>query len=92
MNYHYLDSNNQPAGPASLDEIRALAGAGKIAADPLVAPEGGAGWKLFSSIAGTKPPARTLPFASTLMGDFVGSVAKQVAGWLNPKMIDASLR
>ena len=93
MNYHYLDPNNQPAGPASLDEIRALAGAGKIAADPLVAPEGGTEWKLLSALAGPKPPAaRTLPFASTLMGDFVATVVKRVAGFLNAKLIAASLR
>jgi hypothetical protein len=93
MNYHYLDSANQPAGPASMDEIRALAAAGKIAADPLVAPEGGQEWKLLSAFAEAKPPAaRTLPFASTLLGDFVAVVVKHVAGWLNPKLIGVSLR
>lgn len=95
MNYQYLDSNNQPAGPATLDEIRALARDGKIAADPMVCPVGGNQWKLLSTLAGpsagTPAPGLRLPFSSTVLGDFVGRLVKLTGAVLNPRLVEKSL-
>jgi hypothetical protein len=93
MNYQYLDANNQAAGPASLDEIRALAGAGQIASNPMVAAAGSTDWKPLSTISVAPPAAApAFPVASTLLGNVVGAVVKRVAGWLNPGLVEASLR
>ena len=102
MNYHYLDNNNQPAGPASLDEIRALARDGKIPADPKVAPPGAKDWQPLSLLPPAPPappppppgaggPRISLP-ASTVLGDFVGALLKRVAGWLSPAFLEGSLK
>ncbi len=101
MNYHYLDHNNQPAGPASLEEIRALARDGKIPADPRVAPPGAAEWRLLSALPPTPPSAPPPPPGSggsrvslpagTVLGDFVGTLLKHVAGWLSPAFLEGSL-
>ncbi len=101
MNYHYLDPNNQPAGPASLDEIRALAREGKIPADPKVALPGATEWRPLSSLPPAPPavpppppgPARppmTMP-AGTSLGDFVGTLLKVVGGWLSPAFLEGSI-
>jgi len=101
MNYHYLDNNNQPSGPVSLDEIRALARDGKIPADPKVAPPGAAEWRPLSSLPPTPPSAPPPPPATggsrvsmpagTVLGDFVGTLLKHVAGWLSPAFLEGSL-
>ncbi len=94
MNYHYLDSNNQPAGPASLEDIRALARAGRIAGDPMVCPEGGSEWKLLSVLEGkttTATSSKALPFSGTLLADFVGRLVKLVGGILSPELVEKSL-
>ncbi len=98
MNYEYLDSNDQPAGPVSLEAIRALARAGTIAPNPQVRAEGTTEWHPLSSLPPAPPPpppasgpARaTLP-AGTLLGDFVGALLKRVTTWLSPTFLDRSL-
>ena len=92
MNYHYLDSSNQTAGPTSLDAIRALARAGTIPADPMVHAEGGSGWQLLSSLT---PAAGTgtswFPPRSTVLGDFVGMGLGFVPRVLSPDFVGTSL-
>ena len=94
MNYSYLDSNNQPAGPASLEEIRTLSRSGAIPSDPLVKPEGSADWRPLSApVLPPPPPAsphRSWP-AGTMMGDFVASLLDRIARWLNPAFVERSL-
>lgn len=60
MNYLYLDSDNQSAGPAALDDIRAFAREGRIASDPMVCPVGSSEWKLLS-VLGASPSAAQPP-------------------------------
>ncbi len=96
MNYHYLDSNNQSAGPAALEEIRALAREGKIASDPMVCPVGASQWKLLSALdegAAAEQPAATtrLPFSSTLLGDVVARLVKVIGTALSPGLVEKSL-
>lgn len=94
MSYYYLDSNQQPAGPASLDEIRTLARNGSISADPLVRPDGSADWKLLSSLTAEAPAGKRssgLPFKSTLLGDLVGSMLNRVARLLSPGFVQGSI-
>lgn len=57
MNYQYLDANNQPAGPVSLDEIRALVASGTLPPDPQVAPEGSTEWRSLSALTAAAPQA-----------------------------------
>jgi len=96
MNHHYLDSNNQPAGPATLDDIRALARDGKIAADPMICAVGGTEWKLLS-VATAAPGATggakglTIPFSGTLLADFVGRLVKLAGGILSPGLVEKTL-
>jgi hypothetical protein len=61
MNYHYLDPNNQPGGPVSVEEIHALVRQGKLAADPLVAPVGGTEWTPLSVVTGATVAAAAVP-------------------------------
>lgn len=92
MNYHYLDSNNQPAGPASLDAIRALAREGKIANDPMICAEGTSEWKLLSVHEGkAKGGMKSLPFSGTILADFVGRLVKLAGGILSPALVEKSL-
>jgi hypothetical protein len=49
MKLYYADAQNQTAGPATLEELKALMKAGVLPADPLVIEEGGAEWKRLSS-------------------------------------------
>lgn len=92
MNYHYLDSNNQPAGPASLDEIRALAREGKVARNPMICPVGGSEWKLLSAVSGgSGARSMALPFSGTLLADFVARLVKLIGGVLSPNLVEKSL-
>jgi hypothetical protein len=92
MNYHYLDSNNQPAGPASLEEIRAFAQEGKVARNPMICPVGGSEWKLLSAVAGgAGARSMSLPFSGTLLADFVARLVKLVGGILSPALVEKSL-
>ena len=92
MKYLYLDANNQPAGPAPLDEVRQLARDGVIAADPMVCEEGRSEWKLLSSLAGGKASKlKALPVPSTILGDFVARLVKYISLWLSPRFVETSL-
>lgn len=97
MNYLYLDSNNQSAGPAELDDIRALAREGKIAADPMVCPVGSSQWTLLSALGASAPAsqptiAKSLPFSNTLLGDFVARFVKVIGTALGSRLVENSLR
>lgn len=99
MKYYYIDKNNQSAGPASLDEIRALAAAGTIAADPQVVPEGGSEWKLLSTIPA---PAAVAPVAaatapkldaySTILSNIVDKALGVAGGLLDASRLNCALR
>lgn len=92
MNYHYLDSSNQPAGPASLDEIRALVRGGKVARNPMICPVGGSEWKLLSAVSGgARVRSMSLPFSGTLLADFVARLVNLVGGILSPALVEKSL-
>jgi hypothetical protein len=91
MNYHYLDSRNQPAGPASLEEIRALAQAGTIARDPMLCAVGASEWKLLSAMSAAPAAGGGLPFSSTILADFVGRLAKLAGGILSPALVEKTL-
>ena len=92
MHYHYLDSNNQPAGPASLEEIQALAREGKIARDPMVCAAGTTEWKLVSAVTGPGATAtKGMPFSGTVLSDFVGRLVNFVGGVLSPNLVENSL-
>jgi hypothetical protein len=49
MKLYYVDAQNKPAGPLTLDELKVLIKAGVLSADPLVIEEGGTEWKRLSS-------------------------------------------
>lgn len=57
MNYYYLDAGNQPAGPQTLDEIRRLAAAGQIPANPYIAAVGTSQWEPLHGHAAAGPGA-----------------------------------
>lgn len=44
MEYYYTDSNNQPQGPVTLEQLRALEAAGEVRAATMVAPVGSQQW------------------------------------------------
>lgn len=105
MSHYYLDAHNQPAGPATLDEIRALARDGRIAADPMVCPVGNKEWELLSAATGASMPASPgaptistisakprVAFSSTMLGGFVADFVKIIARWLSPSLLEAALR
>jgi len=104
MNYHYLTLQNQPAGPVSLDEVRALARAGTIAADPMVCPIGGTEWKVLSSLAeaaAAQPAAEAprsadeKPAVEAGRGAAIESAFAKPARWLaglcRPSLLEAGL-
>ena len=103
MKYHYLDANNEKAGPATLDEIRTLAEAGKIPADPQICPEDAEEtWKALSVQTSQTSPetekpadksssAGKLPFAGTILADWVGKLLGLIRGFLSPVLIEKSL-
>jgi hypothetical protein len=108
MKYYYTNKNNEAAGPATIDDIRALATAGEIAADPMVAPEGGNTWRALSSIDAT-PNATATPDATatldataattietagvaTIMSDAVEKIVSCAAALLSPARIGCVMR
>lgn len=59
MNYYYLNSANEPQGPHTPDELKALLAAGTISENTLAAAEGAAQWEAVSLIVKglpTPPP------------------------------------
>lgn len=92
MNYYYLDANNQPAGPASLDQIRALAREGTIARDPMVSAIGSKEWKLLSVLfVGVGAAPKSLLFSGTLLADFVARLVQRAGTILSPALVERSL-
>lgn len=92
MNYHYLTSTNETAGPASLEAIRALARSGQIPADPMVRAEGSENWQLLSTLASTASATSAGPQVSgTILADFVEQFVDRVSGWLSPAFVARSL-
>src|SRR6516225_5176780 len=49
MNYFYADSENNPAGPVTWDNLQKLIRIGALTADSMVMPEGGTEWQPLSS-------------------------------------------
>lgn len=107
MNYHYLNTNNQKSGPVPLEEIRALSAAGKIPSDPQVCPEGTEDWKALSQLTDPQAPSSSsggeaqseastsgkahLPFAGTILADWVAKVLGLIRGVLTPALVEKSL-
>lgn len=56
MNYYYADAMNQPVGPISDEQLKALHRAGTISHDTHVLPEGAAEWQTYGSVALPPPP------------------------------------
>lgn len=91
MNHYYLDAQNHPAGPLSLEEIRRKAAAGEIPANPMVAPVGSNRW---APLDGGAPAAassiRGLGWDRMLPGT-VEALLRAAGGVLNPGYLRASL-
>jgi hypothetical protein len=84
--YHYLDENNRPAGPLSLEEIRARAKAGSAPVNPLVAPEGASQWQALDSL----PPQADFRLEQFLPNT-VDALLRLARGALNPRFLTVSL-
>ena len=100
MRYYYTDAANQPAGPAELDQLQALAAEGKINDFTSVIPEGGQTWTTYGALkAGGAMPVPPAPRPAgpgiaidTILGDSVGKVLVRLSGWLSPGLLQNSLR
>jgi hypothetical protein len=88
MNYYYLDANNQPVGPAPLDEIHRKAAAGLISANPMIAPVGTTEWQPLAG--GGAAPATGFQFDRVLISA-VAAVLRAAGGALSSGFINASL-
>ena len=88
MNYYYLDASNQPAGPATLDEIRAKAVAGAIPANPMIAPVGSNQWQ---PLAGGTAPAAAGVNLDTIAADAVAHVLGIARSLLSVDFLHRSL-
>lgn len=66
MNYYYTDSNNQPVGPMTADQLHTLYQDGAITLETFVISEGATDWQAYrnivpNSLTLVKPPAPPLP-------------------------------
>ena len=59
MKLYYADGLNKTAGPVALEALKELINGGKLKADPMVAIEGQADWKLLSATNLQPPPPPT---------------------------------
>ena len=102
MRYYYTDAANQPAGPAELEQLQALAAEGKINDFTSVIPEGGQTWITYGALKSTAAPASSTPRPApanlgprmpvdTILGDFVGRSLVRISGWLSPALLRGSL-
>jgi hypothetical protein len=57
VNYYYTDSNNQPNGPVSLEELRAMVVSGKLGASTMIAPTGSQNWIPIGQLIPSAGPA-----------------------------------
>jgi hypothetical protein len=96
MRYYYKNKNNETAGPATIDDIRALAAAGEIAADPMIMPEGSNAWRALSSIDAvpdhTAATASEIVGGATVMSDVIEKIVSFAAALLSPERIGRVIR
>lgn len=59
--YHYIDSNNQPQGPYSLDELRRLADRRVLTMSTLVATVGAASWSPLGTVLSAERSPKATP-------------------------------
>ena len=64
MNYYYADSNNQPVGSISEDQLHELYRAGSVNLDTFVIPEGETEWMAYRTIALPSSPPSPLSLLS----------------------------
>ncbi len=57
--YYYLNENNEPQGPHTLDELRALVATGKLRPETHAASKGAAAWRPLSELLATPPMPQT---------------------------------
>ncbi len=71
MRYYYADSNNQPTGPCSIEELRQLHIGGTLKANTWVVEEGGSHWRPYSDLAagGAEAGPAVLPAAGVPAND-----------------------
>lgn len=65
MMYYYADSNNQPVGPYTLEQLKQLNLSGVVQAETYVVEEGGSQWQPFKNLLITQTPAGSAPLPST---------------------------
>jgi hypothetical protein len=57
VDYYYSDRDYQPKGPASLEQLRALAGSGAVNAETLIVPVGSQQWVPITTLLPSLPPS-----------------------------------
>ncbi|MFZ2642508.1 MAG: DUF2569 family protein [Verrucomicrobiia bacterium] len=77
--YYYADKNNQPAGPAALQELIELRSRGVISNTTYVVEIGDQNWKPFSSFV---PPPQSPPLPPQSIRATPQPQHKRVGGWL----------
>jgi len=90
MNHYYLDTQNQPAGPLPLEEIRRKAAAGEIPANPMVAPVGSNRWAPLEAGAPAATSPAPGPGWERALPGAVDALLRSTAGVLSPGYLRAS--
>jgi len=104
MKYYYVDSQNNTAGPVTLEELQGMIQTSILKNNPMVIPEGGTEWKPLSAFVSpgqpTEPPAAaqspiqggiTIPFSRTFLGDLVAAPLNRIKRWLNEDFTNRTL-